>query len=348
MPDDARADRRVSPRRCVNSRETLTRLLDIRSHINRFIGFGSDHAPVAVALWVAHCYVVESAAMAAYLRVRSAAEESGKSTLLEVLHQLLRTHGINAVSVSPSVVYRLREKVGPGRAAAGRVRQRARQTPGRLRARPARDRERRLPTIGDGVPDRGTQLRAARVQVVRTGRDRRDRLPRADDRVALHPDHPAPGAARHPRAVPGLQGRAVGEPPRRSPRRLGHAGGDRRAPGRLPGLPRRAPGPARRGLVEPVRDRRPRRRGLARGCARRPPARSTSGTTTSPATASACSCSPMSSARSTRPRPTGSPTAKLLDLLASNEEGPWGKWWGAELNRDGPPSRRRPPTSPAS
>jgi hypothetical protein len=95
-------------------RETLARLLDdIRSHINSFIGFGSDHASVAVTLWVAHCYVVEAAPMAAYLRVRSAAEESGKSTLLEVLHQLLRSHGINAVSVSPSVVYRLREKVGP-------------------------------------------------------------------------------------------------------------------------------------------------------------------------------------------------------------------------------------------
>jgi hypothetical protein len=95
-------------------RETLAGLLDdIRSHINRFIGFGSDHASVAVTLWVAHCYVVAAAAIAAYLRVRSAAEESGKSTLLEVLHQLLRTLGINAVSVSPSVVYRLREKVGP-------------------------------------------------------------------------------------------------------------------------------------------------------------------------------------------------------------------------------------------
>jgi hypothetical protein len=31
------------------------------------------------------------------------------------------------------------------------------------------------------------------------------------------------------------------------------------------------------------------------------------------------------------------PTAKLLELLASIEEGPWGRWWGAELNRDGPP-----------
>ncbi|HYZ13757.1 MAG TPA: DUF3631 domain-containing protein [Actinomycetota bacterium] len=95
-------------------RETLAGLLDdIRSHVNRFIGFTSDHAPIAIALWVAHCYVVSAAAIAAYLRIRSAAEESGKSTLLEVLHQLLRTRGINAVSVSPSVVYRLREKVGP-------------------------------------------------------------------------------------------------------------------------------------------------------------------------------------------------------------------------------------------
>jgi hypothetical protein len=95
-------------------RETLAGLLDdVRSHVGRFIGFGSDHAAVAVALFVAHCYVVESAPMAAYLRVRSAAEESGKSTLLEVLHQLLRNRGINAVSASPSVIYRLREKVGP-------------------------------------------------------------------------------------------------------------------------------------------------------------------------------------------------------------------------------------------
>jgi hypothetical protein len=86
---------------------------DIRTHINRFIGFGSDHAAVAAALWVAHCYVIDSAPMAAYLRVRSAAEESGKSTLLEVLHQLLRSRGINTVSASPSVVFRLREKIGP-------------------------------------------------------------------------------------------------------------------------------------------------------------------------------------------------------------------------------------------
>jgi hypothetical protein len=31
------------------------------------------------------------------------------------------------------------------------------------------------------------------------------------------------------------------------------------------------------------------------------------------------------------------PTATLLERLASNEAGPWGRWWGAELNRDGAP-----------
>jgi hypothetical protein len=92
----------------------LAPILDqVEDHVCRFIGFRSSHEPVAVALFTAHCYAVESAPMAAYLRVRSAAEESGKTTLLEVEAQLLRGHAINAVSVSPSVVYRLREKVGP-------------------------------------------------------------------------------------------------------------------------------------------------------------------------------------------------------------------------------------------
>jgi hypothetical protein len=88
-------------------------LEEVEAHVCRFIGFKTRHEPTAIALYVAHCYVVDSAPMAAYLRVRSAAEESGKTTLLEVLKQLLRGHAINAVSVSPSVVYRLREKIGP-------------------------------------------------------------------------------------------------------------------------------------------------------------------------------------------------------------------------------------------
>ena len=31
-------------------------------------------------------------------------------------------------------------------------------------------------------------------------------------------------------------------------------------------------------------------------------------------------------------------TADLLHRLEDNEEGPWGRWWGSELKKDGPPS----------
>ena len=30
-------------------------------------------------------------------------------------------------------------------------------------------------------------------------------------------------------------------------------------------------------------------------------------------------------------------TTELLQLLVANEEGPWGRWWGSELGRDGAP-----------
>jgi hypothetical protein len=88
-------------------------LADIERHVRRFVAFGSRHQSVADALWLAHCYAIDSAPAAAYLRVKSAAEESGKSTLLEVNAQVLGERGVLAVSISPSVVFRLRDKVGP-------------------------------------------------------------------------------------------------------------------------------------------------------------------------------------------------------------------------------------------
>jgi hypothetical protein len=88
-------------------------LNDVESHVTRFVSFGSPHRSATVALWVAHVYAIQAAPSAAYLRIKSAAEESGKTTLLEVLEQILGRHGINAISISPSVVFRLRDKVGP-------------------------------------------------------------------------------------------------------------------------------------------------------------------------------------------------------------------------------------------
>ena len=85
----------------------------VERYLCRFVGFGNEHQATAAVLWVVHCYVIASAFIAAYLRIKSAAEESGKTTFLEVLHALLRSHAINAVSVSPSAVFRMRDKVGP-------------------------------------------------------------------------------------------------------------------------------------------------------------------------------------------------------------------------------------------
>jgi hypothetical protein len=64
----------------------LSSLLErIATFVRRFVVFRSDHQVVAVALWVAHVYAIEAAVRTGYLRIRSAVEESGKTTLLESL-----------------------------------------------------------------------------------------------------------------------------------------------------------------------------------------------------------------------------------------------------------------------
>jgi hypothetical protein len=88
-------------------------LADVERFVSRFVVFQNRHQRAAAALWVAHVYVIEAASAAAYLRIKSAAEESGKTTLLEVLELLLGEHGVNAVSISPAALFRFRDKVGP-------------------------------------------------------------------------------------------------------------------------------------------------------------------------------------------------------------------------------------------
>lgn len=86
---------------------------DVARFVSRFVIFASRYQVVAVVLWVAHVYAIDAAASAAYLRIKSAAEESGKTTLLEVLELLLGDRCANAVSISPAAVFRFRDKVGP-------------------------------------------------------------------------------------------------------------------------------------------------------------------------------------------------------------------------------------------
>jgi hypothetical protein len=88
-------------------------LADVGRFVGRFVSFANEHQSTAVVLWVAHVYAIDAALAAAYLRITSAVEESGKTTLLEVLELLLGRLSINAVSISPAAVFRTRDKLGP-------------------------------------------------------------------------------------------------------------------------------------------------------------------------------------------------------------------------------------------
>jgi hypothetical protein len=93
---------------------TLSAILDdVEWFLGRFVEFTSDTQPVALALWVAHVYAIDAAPAAAYLRITSAVEESGKTTLLEVLETLLGDRCLNLLSATPAFVFRMRDKVGP-------------------------------------------------------------------------------------------------------------------------------------------------------------------------------------------------------------------------------------------
>jgi hypothetical protein len=316
--------------------EVVTLLDDIHSHINRFIGFGSDHASVAVTLWVAHCYVVEAAPMAAYLRVRSAAEESGKSTLLEVLHQLVRAHGINAVSVSPSVVYRLREKVGPVALL--------------------------LDESDNGLAKRQDDSARDLLAIVNAGYRRSAMVYRSDGRSF----EPRGFKAFGPAAIAGIgylepttESRCIPVVlPRKQRGSLERFLGFKVEPA-ANRIADRLDAWATPEVIDSLRDASPaypadlRDRhvevwwnlfaiaDLARG--------GWDGRARSAALAlhvgdddeSSYSVGVLLLAHIQRAFVEAEidrlPTAKLLELLASNEEGPWGKWWGAELNRDGPP-----------
>ncbi len=100
--------------RAVRPEESLPQLLnDIEGFVRRFISFQSEHQSAVVALWTLAAFAIDTAPAAPYLRVTSAVEESGKSTLLEVLRELLGKHGIGGESISPTAVFRTRDKVGP-------------------------------------------------------------------------------------------------------------------------------------------------------------------------------------------------------------------------------------------
>lgn len=62
---------------------------DVRGYLTRYVAFPSEHEPVAVALWVAHCYLVDDLDTSPILAISSAEMRSGKSRLLDCLETLV-------------------------------------------------------------------------------------------------------------------------------------------------------------------------------------------------------------------------------------------------------------------
>jgi hypothetical protein len=79
-------------------------LADVEVFVRRYIAWPSDHEPAAVALWVAHCYLVDGYEASPLLAVTSAEMRSGKTRVLEVL-ELLVPNPWRCVIPSEAVTY---------------------------------------------------------------------------------------------------------------------------------------------------------------------------------------------------------------------------------------------------
>ncbi|HEX8944811.1 MAG TPA: hypothetical protein VF785_16845, partial [Gemmatimonadaceae bacterium] len=70
------------------------------------------HASEAIALWVAHTYVIDCADFTPYLWISSPARECGKSTLLELLAQLAHRAQLTG-GITAAALYRRIDRLRP-------------------------------------------------------------------------------------------------------------------------------------------------------------------------------------------------------------------------------------------
>jgi hypothetical protein len=97
--------------------ETYHLLEDIRTFVRRFVVLptpidGKDVSGDLLALWVLHTHAFEASWATPYLRITSAAPDSGKTLLLEVLAAICR-RGWHAINPSVAVLYRKVERDQP-------------------------------------------------------------------------------------------------------------------------------------------------------------------------------------------------------------------------------------------
>jgi hypothetical protein len=80
-------------------------LFDVLRFVQQYVVLPSDHAAVAVALWVAHCWAIDAFEVSPYLAILSPEKRAGKTRLLEVL-ELLCPRAWRIVQPSSAVLFR--------------------------------------------------------------------------------------------------------------------------------------------------------------------------------------------------------------------------------------------------
>jgi Protein of unknown function (DUF3631) len=90
----------------------LAEVLDsLERFVRRFVVIDEAQA-AAVVLWVAHAWAIDAAHATAYLHATSAELESGKTRLLEVLHELV-PKPLSTMNISDAALFRAIASVGP-------------------------------------------------------------------------------------------------------------------------------------------------------------------------------------------------------------------------------------------
>ena len=91
----------ASPR--VFDDELIEILADVKSFVDRFVAFPTEHHANAVALWIVHTHIYEQFDSTPRLAVISAEKQSGKTRLLEILNLLARGAMLTANTSVPAL-----------------------------------------------------------------------------------------------------------------------------------------------------------------------------------------------------------------------------------------------------
>ena len=93
--------------------EGLAEVLDdTRRFLKNYLVFANRHQAVTVALWIVHCWLIDSFEVTPLLAVTSAEPESGKTVLLEAV-QLLVPKPMMTSNMTPAVLFRKIERDCP-------------------------------------------------------------------------------------------------------------------------------------------------------------------------------------------------------------------------------------------